>query len=461
MSAAARSLEVPASAPKPGPDFLLGGIQVNEPSHRQWASALIDEGMNAVQVTVYARQADWDSGWLWSTGNERWVLSEVREARAAGLQVVLVLRLALDHWWENNRHLWHGMVMPRRDEEVRAWFENYREFVLHWACLAEREGIALVALGSELSQMSSTAPVAGLPELEAFYLNEEKRDENLRRLLRHECEIDPHLLRGSWDEPFEDFTTFLLDREEAYTEWARQVSFFDEADTVATLRRINGRRALLEERWVSLVEEVREVYSGRLTYAANFDQYRAVSFWSVFDCVGINAYFPLRQFPVEAGEISASYEEMVESWAAVWDDFEEFLETNGIPNHRAIFLELGYTSRLNSTLQPWAAGGFALVGEWHEPELLVWENRPEEPGERALAVRALHEALSNRPSRPLDGLLWWKLSTVPEHRRIEPFVLVIGPKAPADPLRDALRGFREWIPAREMERVAILERAGR
>ena len=115
-----------------GPDFYLGGIQVHEEDHAAWARALEESGMNTVAVTIYARQGDWDSAELWYEKEEPWVLDEVREAQGRGLRAVLVLRVALDHAFDRNRFLWHGMIMPRSDEEVEEWFRRYRPEMLPW-----------------------------------------------------------------------------------------------------------------------------------------------------------------------------------------------------------------------------------------------------------------------------------------------------------------------------------------
>ena len=42
----------------------------------------------------------------------------------------------------------------------------------------------------------------------------------------------------------------------------------------------------------------------------------------------------------------------------------------------------------------------------------------------------------------LAGILYWKLSSEPAHRDIEPFVLLIGERAGDDPLLVALQRFR-------------------
>ncbi len=47
--------------------------------------------------------------------------------------------------------------------------------------------------------------------------------------------------------------------------------------------------------WRRLIAEVRQRYSGPLTYAANWDEYPATPFWDALDYVGVNAYFPISE----------------------------------------------------------------------------------------------------------------------------------------------------------------------
>lgn len=45
--------------------------------------------------------------------------------------------------------------------------------------------------------------------------------------------------------------------------------------------------------WSSLIKEIRSIYSGKLTYAVNWDEYKRFSLWGELDFIGIDAYFPL------------------------------------------------------------------------------------------------------------------------------------------------------------------------
>jgi hypothetical protein len=48
------------------------------------------------------------------------------------------------------------------------------------------------------------------------------------------------------------------------------------------------------EMWGNLVKDIRQIYSGPLTYAANWgEECEKMSFWEAFDFIGINCYYPL------------------------------------------------------------------------------------------------------------------------------------------------------------------------
>lgn len=47
-----------------------------------------------------------------------------------------------------------------------------------------------------------------------------------------------------------------------------------------------------EQFWRKLIEEVREIYKGEITYASNWDNYHNVKFWDELDYIGTDAYFP-------------------------------------------------------------------------------------------------------------------------------------------------------------------------
>jgi hypothetical protein len=424
------------SSTAPASELFLGGIEINEPDKNLWHDQLIQAGLNTISMTVYARHQAWNSAEFTSDADPALLVEEIRSAKARGLKIVLILRVALEHGLEDNLFYWHGMIHPRTDEQVKSWFESYAEYVLAFAEMAQAEGVDVLGLGSELNSLASTTQLEKLPALEEYFYNLEKQArENQRTQTVAEAagvssEDMAGQLKAGWGKTYDDLDVFLDERTRANFLWAKEVTHDGD------LEAFNQRRALLDGEWRELIQKVRGVYDGKLTYAANFDQYQQVGFWSELDFIGINAYFPLRErFDLDPSLFEATFRD---SWLGILDDLERFRRANDL-EQPAIFTELGYRTRAGSTLDPWAGDGFGVVGGGDDAELVVWRDLPVDLSERALAIQALAEASTSHPGL-VQGILYWKLSTVPEHREIEPFVAILGEE---DPIFDALASFRE------------------
>ena len=426
-----------------GDDFLVGGIQVNEPDHRAWVEALDKSGFNTVAITVYAKQGDWDSANLWHEEEEPWVVGEAIVAKQKGLKVVLVLRVALDHAFERNKFFWHGMIMPATDREVEEWFRRYEAFVRQWAGIAQDVGIDVLAVASELNALTNTSPVDELPGLEEYWTNPEKVSGENEKILAHAEVIEGRQIWVRGSEDYQNLEPYLDDRSAAHARWARQVSYLDEPDSLA---QINRRRDLLKSHWVRLIQGVREVYDGPLTYAANFDQYFDVDFWNHLDLIGINAYFPLRKRDLSDAGTTDRVGLFRSRWSTILQEIDDFRRRQGVPEHRVLFTELGYVRRANCTIQPWEAHGFAVLPSVEGPKLMIWEDQAPDLKERAQAVRGLYEAHRDSGGEILAGILWWKLSSEPSHTEVEPFVLLVGERADDDPLAPVMRRFASRWP---------------
>lgn len=445
--AGAHGRRIPPAPPEtPAVPVLAGGIQVNEPDHGIWVESVRAAGLNAVQVTVYARQLAWDSAEMILPEEAPAVVAEIRAAHAAGLDVVLVLRTALEHGMARNRHLWHGMIWPDR-AEVDAWFERYGEFALWGARLAAREDVDLLAVASELNSLTSTVEVEELPDLYAYFLDPRRTTPVRQRLVECAESVPPGALEP--DLAFRDGTrypdldAYLLAEEETNREWTRRVvGLADDAgtETKADLELLNRRRRAYERRWRRLIRRVRQVYSGPLTYAANFDQVQQVGFWDALDAIGVNAYYGLGLWGLE-GE--ALEEKLEESWRRVAGELGALAQRAGreagIGSHHlpVVIAELGWTAKAGATVRPYS---------YHRVEVLEtvgrrpdggvplscvhWATQPEAPGERVRALRALLEVVREGDFPALRGFLLWKLTTLPSQREIEPFAVVLpGPRA--------------------------------
>lgn len=427
----------------PGP-FLLGGIQVNEAQLEPWLGALEAAGMNTVAVTDYAHQGDWDSANLWWDPNPG-LLPEIRAAKDRGLHVVLVLRLALDRAFPRNRFLWHGMIMPASDEQLRRWFARYQTFVRAWAEVAEREGIDALMIGSELNALTSTVPVATVPALEDWLLDDAKQRQRRARAVAAAHRVPAEHLWQNSEQPLTDVGSYLDARIAAERAWAHAQTSGTPEQAVA---RLNARRAALERHWLALIDCVRGIYHGRLGYAANFDQYQEVSFWDRLDVIGINAYFKLRDYLVPEGDRQALAFALDQGWRRVLGEIDAFRALWGL-EQPLMFTEMGFTPRRNSTIETWADSGFGAVrrslrSDPDDTELVVWREQPVDLEERTLAVAAL-EKVRRELAFPLDGILWWKLSSHAYHRKNESFLLLIGQEH-EDPLLSVLRRFNDRTP---------------
>ncbi|MEM9050714.1 MAG: hypothetical protein AAGC47_01575 [Bacteroidota bacterium] len=96
-----------------------------------------------------------------------------------------------------------------------------------------------------------------------------------------------------------------------------------------------------------LIKKIRAVYSGKLTYAANWDEYNQVTFWEELDYIGVNAYFPLSE------NEEPSLEELKASWTSI---ASELASVSSSVEKPIIFTEFGYRSIANNTERPWEHG---------------------------------------------------------------------------------------------------------
>lgn len=74
------------------------------------------------------------------------VIHAARRAHARGFSV-----LWKPHIWVSHNH-WPGDIAMRSEDDWRAWWRNYRSFILHHAVLAQATGSEMLALGVELGQ---------------------------------------------------------------------------------------------------------------------------------------------------------------------------------------------------------------------------------------------------------------------------------------------------------------------
>ena len=100
-----------------------------------------------------------------------------------------------------------------------------------------------------------------------------------------------------------------------------------------------------EDEWRQIIAEVKAVYGGKLTYAANwYAEYEEVPFWDELDFIGIQAYFPLSE------NERPTLEDLIEGWKVHVPRLKRLSRKHGKP---VVFTELGYRSTAGSASRPW------------------------------------------------------------------------------------------------------------
>jgi hypothetical protein len=102
-----------------------------------------------------------------------------------------------------------------------------------------------------------------------------------------------------------------------------------------------------EQFWAALIPKIKKVYSGKLTYAGNWDAYDDFPFWKELDYIGIDAYFPLSDS--ETPEV----EELLQGWEKHYQAIKFLQKQEGKP---VLFTEYGYRSTDYTCKEPWDSG---------------------------------------------------------------------------------------------------------
>ncbi|MGI8436016.1 MAG: glycoside hydrolase family 113 [Chthoniobacterales bacterium] len=175
-----------------------------------------------------------------------------------------------------------------------------------------------------------------------------------------------------WDNFFGDYETWIV--EMARIAQAHQVELFC----------IGLEFSLTQgfpDRWRKIIASIRGVYSGKITYGANWNEYEQVKFWDAVDYIGVLAYFPLTKTE------NPSFQELSTAWEKRRGEFAKFAQQNG--GKQFVFVELGYNENAKAAAEPWS---FKTGGE-HAAEI---------------QARCMDAALSLTGKPWLAGIFLWK-----------------------------------------------------
>jgi hypothetical protein len=98
------------------------------------------------------------------------------------------------------------------------------------------------------------------------------------------------------------------------------------------------------EYWIQLIQKIKKTYSGKLTYAANWDSFETIPFWNELDYIGIDAYFPL------SVEETPSIKALNESWKK---HIVKIKTVQQKINKKILFTEFGYRNSNKAAEAPW------------------------------------------------------------------------------------------------------------
>lgn len=255
-------------------------------------------GYDTVQLNTFAYMRDRGQTGIITDGDptmaDRYLIDEIRNLHRSGFQVMLKPHIWIGGW-NFDADNWRSKIDFADLGGRKQWFSNYTKFILGQAVLAEKTGVEILVVGTELVGVSK------------------------------------------------------------YT-----------------------------EEWKELIGEVRKVYSGRLTYAAEGMNAKSVEFWDSLDYIGIDSYFPLTD------KADPTLRELVRGWKKYEPEIKELSEKYG---KKVIFTEIGYKSVVGTAIKPW---------EWSEDSAVS-------QAEQALAFEAT--SIVFRDKAYLAGVFVWKYFT--------------------------------------------------
>ena len=280
--------------------------------------------------------------------------------------------------------------LPRFQRGMTLAHEGFRTNEGYGSEAAFKQLVRLQELGVNTVTLVPYGFTRAPEETEIRWRNSDETDERVAATMREARRlglatvIKPQLWsRGRWtgDIAFTDddaFRQWMASYNRFMLHYAR-LAEMERADLLVIgteLGGVSGR----ESEWRALIREVRKVYTGPLTYAANWGQeFETLTFWDDLDFLGVNFYYPLAAPGEQPRADSPRLRELKRMLAGMSRKHRK----------RVLFTEVGY-----------AASAAAAVEPWKE------ENAPLDPAMQARCYEVIFQAFYREPW--LAGLHWWK-----------------------------------------------------
>lgn len=184
---------------------------------------------------------------------------------------------------------------------------------------------------------------------------------------------------NDWDEWFANYEIMIMH----YARLAQKINI--ESLCIGTELYLTTKHH--PDKWRAIIHNIKEVYDGELTYAANwYKEFEEVDFWDELDYIGIQAYFPLSKSDNPEKKV------LLEQWAKHKKSIKKVSDKFDKP---VVFTEIGYKNTADSAREPWAWPqnlDKATVSRSDETQIALYE--------------AMFEALYHEEW--VDGFFIWK-----------------------------------------------------
>ncbi len=178
-----------------------------------------------------------------------------------------------------------------------------------------------------------------------------------------------------------------------YYRWIRHYAFLAEIHNIAMFSvGVEFSKATLthEADWTKMIKNLRGLYSGKLTYCANWgEEFETINLWEDLDFIGINSYYPL------SDSNDATDTELKANFKTVTSKIERIYNKHKKP---IVFTEIGFRSLNAPWKLPYSDGDNTIFNEEHQDR----------------AYNVVFEGIENKPW--CAGILWWKFPSYLEYR---------------------------------------------
>ena len=173
---------------------------------------------------------------------------------------------------------------------------------------------------------------------------EELRRQNIKIMLKPQIWVSNGAFTGYIEMTNEDDWRAL---EESYSKFILDFARHAEELKIEIFCIGTELEAFIENRpdyWNNLIKEIREIYKGDITYAANWDEFKRTPFWNQLDYIGLDAYFPVSE------KKTPSVDDCVKGWAKHKALIKKYHDSIKKP---ILFTEYGYRSVNYTGNEPW------------------------------------------------------------------------------------------------------------